>query len=171
MGRARMGTDTRRARRRSDRDPPHQDSAWRLWEETSARVRPVPVPSFGVWSGIMDKTTKFSPALGGAGFSMCSWLGRRPWSKHLESPCPFYTQDLTVLAKGPGEGPAEWQRSPVELGGDPEGSGSDAGTRDSETLPVRGASRHDSRNICVFTMGSDKIVAKSPFPDLAGCLL
>lgn len=147
-----------------DGDPPDQDSAWRLWEGTSARVRPV--PSLGVWSGVMESATKFSPALGGTGFSMCSWLGRRPGSKHLESPCPFYTQDLTVLAKGPGEGPAEWQRSPAELGGDPEGSGRDAGTRDGGMLPVRGASGHDNRNICVFTMGSDKNVAKSPFPGL-----
>lgn len=106
---------------RSDRDPPDQDSAWRLREGTSARVRPA--PSFGVWSGIVDTATKFSPALGGAGFSTCSWLDRRPRSEHLESPCPFYTQDLTVLTKEPGEGPAEWQRSPAELGGDPEGLG------------------------------------------------
>lgn len=58
----------------------------------------------------MGVTTKSSAAFGGAGFSMCSLLGRRPRSKQLESSCPLYTEDLTVLAKGPGEGPGELPR-------------------------------------------------------------
>lgn len=67
----------------------------------------------------MGMTTKSSPALGEAGFSMCSSLGRRPRSMQLESPCPSYTEDLTVLAKGPGEGPVVLHRGPAEVGGGP----------------------------------------------------
>lgn len=48
---------------------------------------------------------KSSTALGGPGFSMYSLIGRRPRSKQLEYPGPLYTEDPTVLAKGPGEGP------------------------------------------------------------------
>lgn len=42
----------------------------------------------------MGTVTKSSLALGGAGFSLCIWLSRRPRSKRLESPRPFPTQDL-----------------------------------------------------------------------------
>lgn len=63
---------------------------------------------------------KVQPCLGrGRLFSMYSSLGRRPRSMQLESPCPSYTEDLTVLAKGPGEGPVVLHRGPAEVGGGP----------------------------------------------------
>lgn len=123
---------------RSDRDPPNQDSAWQL----SERIALGSGPCRHLGCGLVLWTWPQSSALPWEGqASLCAAGWAEGPEKHLESPCPFYTQDLTVPAKGPGEGPAEWQRSPAELGGDPEGSGSDAGTRDGGMLPCERCQR------------------------------
>lgn len=85
----------------------------------------------------------------------------------FESPCPSYTEDLTVLTEGCGERPVVLHRGPAEVGGGPEGSGRDAGSRVGEMLNSERCPAERPMGTCVSSVRV-VIRVKSLSQDLAG---